>query len=166
MPAARSRADAFGPDADVRGAGDLPVLIVAGAGPGELAAAVAALAGDLADAVVDAGDAARTDLGRGGIRRRGDRPVPLADRSVAVLNRGTPGCVVTPGRHAAHVADALVQRVAVRDMDRRGPPHRAGRQQLRLAALEPHVRVRAGLRARATGGRPGFSPAPRTTTTT
>ena len=23
-------------------------------------------------------------------------PVPLADRSVAVLNRGTPGCVVTP----------------------------------------------------------------------
>ena len=26
----------------------------------------------------------------------GDRLVPLADRSVAVLNRGTPGCVVTP----------------------------------------------------------------------
>ena len=33
--------------------------------------------------------------GRRGTRRRG-RPVPLADRSVAVLNRGTPGCVVTP----------------------------------------------------------------------
>ena len=95
VPAARDRADAFGPDADVRGAGDLPVLIVAGAGPAELAAAVTALAADLADAVVDAGDPA--DMGRG---RRGagdgDRPVPLADRSVAVLNRGTPGCVVTP----------------------------------------------------------------------
>ena len=104
VPAARDRADAFGPDADVRGAGDLPVLIVAGAGPGELAAAVTALAGDLADAVVDAGDLAdagswadagsRADAGSGA--GDGDRPVPLADRSVAVLNRGTPGCVVTP----------------------------------------------------------------------
>jgi hypothetical protein len=90
VPAARDRADAFGPDADVRGAGDLPVLIVAGAGPTELAAAVTALAGDLADAVVDAGDPADDGPGDGG------RPVPLADRSVAVLNRGTPGCVVTP----------------------------------------------------------------------
>ena len=34
VPASRDRADAFGPDADVRGAGDLPVLIVAGTGPG------------------------------------------------------------------------------------------------------------------------------------
>ena len=97
VPASRDRADTFGPDADVRGAGDLPVLIVAGAGPGELAAAVAALVGDLADAEVDAGDAAEGVLGRGGIRAGdGDRLVPLADRSVAVLNRGTPGCVVTP----------------------------------------------------------------------
>ncbi len=56
--AARSREDAFGPDADVRGPADLPVLIVAGAGPGELASAVTALAGDLADAVVDAGEVA------------------------------------------------------------------------------------------------------------
>ena len=37
VPGSRDRADAFGPDADVRGAGDLPVLIVAG----DLAAAVA-----------------------------------------------------------------------------------------------------------------------------
>ena len=100
VPAARDRADAFGPDADVRGAGDLPVLIVAGAGPAELAAAVTALAGDLADAVVDAGDLAdagsEADAGSGA--GDGDRPAPapLADRSVAVLNRGTPGCVVTP----------------------------------------------------------------------
>jgi len=96
VPAGRDRADAFGPDADVRGAGDLPVLIVAGAGPAELAAAVTALAASLADAVVDADDPA--DMGRGADAgpSDGDRPVPLADRSVAVLNRGTPGCVVTP----------------------------------------------------------------------
>jgi len=93
VPATRDRADAFGPDADVRGAGDLPVLIVAGAGSAELAAAVTALAGDLADAVVDAGDLADAGPGDG---VEGFRPVPLADRSVAVLNRGTPGCVVTP----------------------------------------------------------------------
>ena len=83
VPAARDRADAFGPDADVRGVGDLPVLIVAG----DLAAAVTDLIGDLADAVVDTGDAV-ADAAR--------PAVPLADRSVALLNRGTPGGVVTP----------------------------------------------------------------------
>ena len=82
VPGSRNRADAFGPDADVRGPGDLPVLVLAG----DLAAAVAGLTGDLADAVVDAGDPVDGEV----------RPVPLADRSVAVLNRGTPGCVVTP----------------------------------------------------------------------
>ena len=96
VPASRDRADAFGPDADVRGAGDLPVLIVAAAGPGELAAAVTALARDLADAEVDAGDPADTGSDAGSGAGDGDRLVPLADRSVAVLNRGTPGCVVTP----------------------------------------------------------------------
>jgi alpha-mannosidase len=87
VPAARSRAEAFGPSADVRGASDLPVLIVAGAGPEELAAAVTALAEDLADALVE------------GLEDTGDpaaRAEPLADRSVALLNRGTPGGVVTP----------------------------------------------------------------------
>ena len=52
VPGSRDRAEAFGPDADVRGAGDLPVLIVAG----DLAAAVTELVADLADAVVDTGD--------------------------------------------------------------------------------------------------------------
>ena len=85
VPGARDRADAFGPDADVRGPGDLPVLVLAG----DLAAAVAGLTGDLADAVVDAGDPVNGEAGLTGA-------VPLADRSVAVLNRGTPGCVVTP----------------------------------------------------------------------
>jgi hypothetical protein len=82
VPGSRDRADAFGPDADVRGAGDLPVLVLAG----DLATAVADLTRDLADAVVDAGDPVSGE----------PRPAPLADRSVAVLNRGTPGCVVTP----------------------------------------------------------------------
>jgi alpha-mannosidase len=98
VPAARSREDAFGPDADVRGPGDLPVLIVAGTGPGELAAAVTALTQDLADALVDAdpddlGVDADPDLSGGSQR---PVPVPLADRTVAILNRGTPSCVVTP----------------------------------------------------------------------
>jgi alpha-mannosidase len=98
VPAARGRADAFGPDADVRGAGDLPVLIVAGTGSGELAAAITALAADLADALVDAGDhEAGPGPGVGPDAGLEGRPVPepLADRSVALLNRGTPGGVVT-----------------------------------------------------------------------
>ncbi len=94
VPGGRGREDAFGPDPDLRGATDLPVLIVAGTGPGELTAAVAALAEDLADALIDAGDAAQGDDAAGAA---GSPPTPeLADRSVAVLNRGTPGCVVTP----------------------------------------------------------------------
>ena len=88
VPGSRDRADAFGPDADVRGTGDLPVLIVAG----DLAAAITDLIADLADAVVDAGDPVNGEAGLKGVKGS----VPLADRSVAVLNRGTPGCVVTP----------------------------------------------------------------------
>jgi Glycosyl hydrolases family 38 C-terminal domain/NPCBM-associated, NEW3 domain of alpha-galactosidase len=91
VPGSRDRADAFGPDADVRGPGDLPVLIVAG----DLAAAVTDLIADLADAVVDAGDPANGEAGHPGLEGP-EGAVPLADRSVAVLNRGTPGGVVTP----------------------------------------------------------------------
>jgi hypothetical protein len=86
VPAARSRAEVFAPSADVRGTSDLPVLIVAGGGPGGLAAAVTALAEDLADALVTGlGDTAPAT-----------GEAPLADRSVALLNRGTPSGVVTP----------------------------------------------------------------------
>ena len=53
VPAARSRADAFAGRADVRGLADLPVLIIAGSGAAELAAAVAAVTDDLADAVIE-----------------------------------------------------------------------------------------------------------------
>jgi alpha-mannosidase len=88
IPASRGRAEAFGPDADLRGAADLPVLIVAGTGRDDLAAAVAALAEDLADAVVDA-------RALSGDTPPADQWIPLADGSVALLNRGTPGGVVT-----------------------------------------------------------------------
>jgi len=94
VPAGRGREDAFGPDPDLRGANDLPVLIVAGRGPGELAAAVTGLAGDLADALIDGGDQVEDD---DGAEPSGTAvSAPLTDRSVALLNRGTPGCVITP----------------------------------------------------------------------
>ncbi len=94
VPAGRGREDAFGPDPDLRGANDLPVLIVAGTGPGELADAVTALAGDLGDALIDAGD--QVEDSDGAEPSVAAVSAPLADRSVAILNRGTPGCVVTP----------------------------------------------------------------------
>jgi alpha-mannosidase len=89
VPAARSRELAFVPGADVRGLRDLPVLIVAG---GDLAAAVTAVAGDLADSVIEV-----TATGPAG-------PEPaLAGHSVALLNRGTPGSVISPDG-AMHIA--------------------------------------------------------------
>jgi alpha-mannosidase len=92
VPGGRDRAEAFGPDADVRGPGDLPVLVLAGTGPAELTAAVRALIEDLADAVVDAGDAPEGEMPGGEVPAPG---LELADRSVAIFNRGTPGAVVT-----------------------------------------------------------------------
>ncbi len=90
-----------------------------------------------------------------GLHGGATEPADLAGHSVALLNRGTPEQPGHPGRHAAHRADARVQRLAVRGLDRRRPAHDAGRQQLRLAALEPHLRVRAGRRRLATGAAPG-----------
>ena len=83
VPAARSRRDAFAPGSDLRGVTDLPVLVVAG---GDVPAAITGLAADLADAVIEA---------RGGAAEGGGAE-ELADLSVALLNRGTPGSLVTP----------------------------------------------------------------------
>jgi alpha-mannosidase len=83
VPAARNRQDAFAPGSDLRGAADLPVLIVAG---GDLTAAVAAVTADLADAVIEARDGVGP----------GDGAEELGGFSVALLNRGTPGSLVTP----------------------------------------------------------------------
>ncbi len=99
LPAARDRDGTFVPSADLRGAADLPVLIVAGNGapgvPGETAgsasldAAIADLVQDLADAVVEV---PATDIAD----QVTDSDAPLADQSVALLNRGTPGCAISP----------------------------------------------------------------------
>ncbi|WP_300605685.1 glycoside hydrolase family 38 C-terminal domain-containing protein [Trebonia sp.] len=85
VPAARTRAEAFAPDADLRGPRDLPVLIVATADPAALERAL----GDLL-AEVTAGSI-RADAADGA---PGDRA--LAEGAVALFNQGTPSAVVTP----------------------------------------------------------------------
>ena len=96
----------------------------------------------------DRGPGRRGDRGgrgddRGGGRcRRAGRPL---GRAAQPRHAGQPG---HPGRDPEHLADALVQHLAVRGVDRRRPARHAGRQQFRLAALEPHVRVRARGRPR------------------
>ncbi len=158
LPASRSRADAFAAGADLRGALDLPVLIVAAA---DLALAVGELAADLGDAVIEVphsviaapapGDAAAAGHGAG-------RPYGRAAEPGHALRTDY------PGRRAHHGADARVQHLAVRHLDRRAEADRSGRQQLRLAALESHVRVRDRSRP-ATGGSPALRPRARITTT-
>ena len=88
VPAAKSRAAAFAPGTDLRGPRDLPVLIVATAEPGALAAAVSELERDLMFEVIPA-DACGSD-----VLAPGD--APLGDGAVALFNRGTPGGAVTP----------------------------------------------------------------------
>ena len=107
VPAARARAEAFGPDADVRGPRDLPVLIVAPSEPAELAQAVAELCADLRDGsliapVELAPDAAPGRSEAGGTEAGGteagqfERPHDLFGQgTVALFNRGTPGCAVS-----------------------------------------------------------------------
>ena len=90
VPAAKSRAAAFGPGADLRGPRDLPVLIVAAADPAGLDQAVAELSRDLMDHRLPADTA---EAGEAGALAPGD--AALADGAVAVFNRGTPGCVVS-----------------------------------------------------------------------
>jgi alpha-mannosidase len=79
VPALRSRQELWTPDADLRGARDLPVLIVA-------ASEVDAVIADLGDACVE------VDVPRG----LDGTSEPAVDHSVAVVNRGTPGFVVAP----------------------------------------------------------------------
>ena len=88
VPAARSRADAFAAGADLRGPLDLPVLLVSAT---DLAAEIASLAADLADAVIEAQalPAATSDAA-------GGTGTALAGHTVGVLNRGTPSGLVTP----------------------------------------------------------------------
>jgi alpha-mannosidase len=89
LPAAKPRAQTHQPSADLRGPSDLPVLIVTGTGLDGLAAAIGGLAGDLADAVVEVPAADLADSAA-------PADPPLASRSVALLNRGTPSGAVSP----------------------------------------------------------------------
>jgi alpha-mannosidase len=78
VPALRTRQEQWVPDADLRGARDLPVLIVNGD--------VDELIADLSDACVEV----EVPAGLLGTAE------PAPDHSVAVVNRGTPGFVVAP----------------------------------------------------------------------
>src|SRR5215472_643701 len=87
IPAAKSRRVAFSPGADLRGPADLPVLILAGT---DLNAAIAALIEDLDDAQIEAPWPNYS---------WSDEP-GLAGHSIALLNRGLPGSLVTPAGDA------------------------------------------------------------------
>ncbi len=87
VPGARSRRESFTPGADLRGPTDLPVLVVAGT---DLRATIDALIDDLADAQIEA---PWSDYSWS------DEP-SLAGQAIALLNRGVPGSLVTPGGEA------------------------------------------------------------------
>jgi alpha-mannosidase len=89
LPARRSRAEAFGAGADLRGPLDLPVLIVAGA---DLGAEASRLTDDLADAVIEAASPPAMAPSTGA----GSAATALASHTVGLLNRGTPSGLVTP----------------------------------------------------------------------
>ncbi len=98
VPAMRSRADAFGPDADLRGPRDLPVLIVAPSDPAELPQAITQLCADLRDGSLIAPVELAPDAASGGTET-GQFKWPhdlLGEGAVALFNRGTLGCAVTP----------------------------------------------------------------------
>ena len=80
VPADRPLRDVWRPNADLRGLRDLPVLIVAG----EEQDVLDALIGDLDDNVIEVRQPAELDQQTGRVE----------DYSVAVLNRGLPGCNV------------------------------------------------------------------------
>jgi alpha-mannosidase len=83
VPALRPLTEVWVPNADLREAGALPTLVVAGATEAELLAELSSVAADLGDGVIDV-----------------DQPVALhpqedlEDRTVGLLNRGTPSFVV------------------------------------------------------------------------
>jgi alpha-mannosidase len=93
LPANRSRADAFGPGADLRLPRDLPVLIVAA---DDMPAEITRLIADLADGVIEAAAAPGTRADRAPADAAGGPATALAGHSVALLNRGTPSGLVTP----------------------------------------------------------------------
>ena len=136
------------PSADLRGVRALPVLVARR--PGRRRAGrrgAPSWPPTSADADRRRRDRSPVDGGRG-----------LADVSVAMLNRGLPGLRRRPHRRAAPVAARSCTGWPSGGLDRQAAPHGPGRLQVPAAALDAHVRVRARVRRRATGGRPGSSP--------
>ena len=83
VPATGPLSDVWVPNADLREAGALPVLVIAGASEEKLLAELEAVAQDLGDSVVDVRQPAA-------LHPQED----LEDRTVALLNRGMPSFVV------------------------------------------------------------------------
>ena len=83
VPAASPLSDVWVPNADLREAGALPVLVIAGAGEEQLLTELDAVAQDLGDGVVDIRQPAALHPDE-----------DLEDRTVALLNRGMPSFVV------------------------------------------------------------------------
>ena len=83
IPAAQPLAEVWVPNADLREAGALPVLVVAGASAADLRAELAALVTDLDDARIEVTQPAELQPADG-----------FDPRTVALLNRGMPGFVV------------------------------------------------------------------------
>jgi len=84
VPAARPLREVWGPNADLTGVHDLPVLLVVGRDERALRQAVDEIVADLADAAIEVDQPIR------------DPDANLDDYSVALLNRGTPGFAVDP----------------------------------------------------------------------
>ena len=126
-------AEEWVPGADLRDVRALPVLVVASARPGRCGRC-------------------RCRRSRRCRDRRNPRranrigAVRVADRRVA-QSRGA-RVRGRLRRHAAYVADAVVHRLAVGDLDRPAAAHRARRVELPAAALDPHLRLRGRLRRR------------------
>ncbi len=83
VPAAVPLTDVWVANADLREAGALPTLVVAGASDEQLLAELRAVAEDLGDGVIEVGQPAALHPGE-----------DLEDRTVGLLNRGTPSFVV------------------------------------------------------------------------
>ena len=159
VPAAQSRAAAFAPGADLRGPRDLPVLIVATADPASLDAAVAELAGRRH---ARGGSPPRSARGRARARGRA-----TGDGAVAVFNRGTLGAAVTPDgtlwMSLFRACSGWPSGVWI-DGDRRTAPDGSS---FAWQHWSHTFALRAGLVGRhSTGGPPGSTRPPRTTTTT
>ncbi len=90
VPAGRPSDEVWVPNADVRGARDLPVLVLVGSDAGSTEKEVAALVGEVQSERIVVNQPAILSTPSS----PGAGPGAAADRTVAILNRGTPGFAV------------------------------------------------------------------------